>query len=759
MHPDWKNESVRLDRIIEFISSQLKTKLSDKEVLTRQEADINRSMWEESRSLQNMENISDFMQYIGMLKQNMAWAKLTAGDIVSLQKLLYSPYFGRIDFAEDGGNPDRIYIGINSLTDDDTSEILIYDWRAPICSMFYDFETGPADYLCPAGLISGEITLKRQYRIENGRLIYLFDSNIAIGDQILQEILASGAGSKMRSIVSTIQKEQNAAIRNETSRVLAIQGAAGSGKTSVALHRASYLLYRHKKHIRTENLVILSSTDILGNYISNVLPELGEDEINGITFRHILQKHMAPDEFRIQSHPEYMEQMLKITNSASYDEIRSVIRFKTSTEFIGLINRFFDYALKYLFQFEDLVFKGNIVATGKELNDLFYIDFSKMLPAARLKRMEKRIDEMIKPLKTLQQHDKERELEADDSYLSHKEARVLSHIALKNDIKPFQDQMQSMFSVSALKLYRMLFEDDRILPACLDGMKLPDPQTLGLIRRYTLENIQSDLIGFEDAGPILYLSLLLGEIAEDPSVRHLIVDEAQDYSHIQLIGLSQLFPGAGITILGDISQNVSPYASEGNLQTSARLVSPGDYKFLQLNKSYRSTYEINEFAANFLGSAQGEFFGRYGEKPEVTLLRDRDELYEALQDCIKERMESGDKTIAVITRTLSDGTELYQILRKLSKNSYPLRMMQEDNGCRIDGAMIIPSYLAKGLEFDTVLIPIMMETDYSNPDEKGLFYTALTRPLHHLSLFCPFNKLPAVLDKIDPSHYNCMDAH
>ena len=233
-------------------------------------------------------------------------------------------------------------------------KILVYDWRAPICSLFYDFETGPAFYLCPAGRISGQLTLKRQYRIEGGRLIYFFDSSLAIGDEILQEILASNAAAKLRNIVSTIQKEQNAAIRNETSRLLAIQGAAGSGKTSVAMHRASYLLYRHKKHIQSENLVIMSSTDILGDYLSDVLPELGEDEIKGVTFTSILNKYMPVGNLKSKPIPNSWANSEYLTRPMEEQFVR--IRFKSSIAFLKMLERYFQYAIEHLFLFEDIVF-------------------------------------------------------------------------------------------------------------------------------------------------------------------------------------------------------------------------------------------------------------------------------------------------------------------------------------------------------------------------------------------------------------------
>jgi len=565
MHPDWKTESLRLEKTLAFISARLKNKLAEKEYLIHQQKDINKDMWEEVRAMKDLESISDFMQYIGLLKQNISWSKQTMKDIIRLDRQLSSPYFGRIDFSQAGSNPQTIYIGINSLTDEDTMEILVHDWRAPVCSMFYDSETGPASYLCPAGRISGELTLKRQYKIEGGRLVYFFDSSLAIGDEMLREMLASNAGTKLRNIVSTIQKEQNAAIRNETSRLLAIQGAAGSGKTSVAMHRAAYLLYRHKKHIESENLVIISS---------------------------------------------------------------------------------------------------------------------------------------------------------------------------------------------ALSLYRRLFENDDAWNACTAGSDFPGKDVLSEARRYTLENIESGLLGFEDAGPVLYLSLMLGETAPDTTIRHLIVDEAQDYSPVQIKGMAHLFPSAGITILGDINQNISPYASESSLEDIARLISSDDYEFMQLNKSYRSTMEINRFASGFLKKPEGEYFGRHGEKPRLVLCGDYQGLCHALAEAMAALSERKYKTAAVITRTLADARLLYKALQKQAKNiSMPFRLMDEDFEYALEGIMVMPAYLAKGLEFDAAMIVISDERDYSYPEELGLFYTAVTRPLHDLSIFCPCPDLPPVLRRADSRHY------
>lgn len=753
MHPDWKSESEHLEKTLAFISALLKKKLAEKESLIHQQTDINRSMWEESGAVTDLESISDFMQHIGLLKQNMAWSKQTRKDIVRLERQLASPYFGRIDFAEEGSEPEKIYIGINTLTDEDTMKILVYDWRAPICSMFYDFETGPASYLCPAGRICGEITLKRQYKIEGGRLIYFFDSSLAIGDEILQEMLASNAGAKLRNIVATIQKEQNTAIRNETTRLLAIQGAAGSGKTSVAMHRASYLLYRHKKHIKAENLVIMSSTDILGDYLSDVLPELGEDEIKGVTFHAIMRKHMPMGNFRVQTHPQLLEQILKIAHTSYGRKMREVIRFKSSMTFLRVIERLAQYAMDHLFPFEDIRFKGQTLLTGDELSRLFHSDFSGMPPAARLKRMENRVNDLLKALKKKQQKQQADEIMKEDEFLSAGEARALSRAKLRQEIEPLQAQLERMFSISALSIYRRLFEDDAVWNACMAEEDNPGSAIVHAVKSYTLENMSAGLLGFEDAGPVLYLSLLLGETLPDTSVKHLIVDEAQDYSPLQFKALARLFPAAGITILGDIHQNISPYASEGNLEDMARLISPDDYEYMQLNKSYRSTEEINRFSAGLLGLTEGEYFGRHGEKPELVLCGNFAQLCKTLQEALRD-LSGKCKTVAVITRTLADAALLHQTLAKQAASlPLPFRLMNEDFEYGLEGIMVMPGYLAKGLEFDAAMVVFLNETDYTSPHEKGLLYTAVTRPLHHLSLFCAFSEPPVVFHNTDPGLY------
>lgn len=756
-HPDWESEQNRLQMVLNILKTQLKSKLNEKDYLVNQQADINQGMWEDAGYIQDLESISDFMQHINMLKQNMSWSRMTAQDIKRLDKQLASPYFGRLDFIESSSSsPDKIYIGIHTLTDDDTSEILIYDWRAPVCSMFYDYEPGPAGYKAPVGNIKGEILLKRQYRIIGGKLILMFDSSLAINDDILQEILASQTSGKMRSIVSTIQKEQNSVIRNDSTPVLAIQGAAGSGKTSVALHRASYLLYRHKKTIRTENLIILATTDVLGDYISDVLPELGEEAIKGITFTGVMKRYLKKD-IRLETHPGMLEKLLTCMDTESCSLYEASLKFKSSLAFIDHLNRYYQYALEYAFHFEAICFKGKQIISGEKLGELFYKDFSAMTPLARLKRIENRISDQIKPLKKAELDKRAQEIEEQDISLSIKEAKVLSQFEIKGDTRSTYEELQKLLSLSACDLYTRLFEDINAWNQCVAPFSTLEPQVLESIRVQTLKNLKIGFYKFEDTGAILYLSLLLGETEPDASVRHMIVDEAQDYSPTQMLALKKLFPTAGITLLGDMNQHVSPYSAQESLETTANFISPGNYEFVRLEKSYRSTIEISTFACAAASVELGAFFGRHGEKPLIHLIADQSKYSKALAEAVEKGIQSGAKTTAIITRTSEEAYQLYHSISKLMKQlPAPFRLMREEYEYALEGIMVIPSYLAKGLEFDDVYVTFGAPDDYIRAEEQGLLYTVLCRALHHLSIFCPFETLPQVLNEVDPLLFEVM---
>ena len=335
-HPHWQEETEHLAYIRDTIAALLDAKVTEIRSLTEQEAGINRDMWEEIGNFRDLEGISEFMQFIGQLKQNMAMAKFNRREVERLDRMYLSPYFARIDFGAAGETPEPCYIGISTLMDDDTAKVLVHDWRAPVSSLFYDWEPGSVEFRSPAGMVKGTMTLKRQYRLESGRLVLMFDAGLAINDDILQEILAGAAGGHMRQIVASIQKEQNRAIRFEDTRVLAVQGAAGSGKTSIAMHRAAYLLYRHRNTIKAENLVILSPNALLGEFISDVLPELGEERIEGIPFTTVAEQALPLEGWRIETATDLMESTLGRPDPMRLADLRA----KTSAAFLAEIEAY-----------------------------------------------------------------------------------------------------------------------------------------------------------------------------------------------------------------------------------------------------------------------------------------------------------------------------------------------------------------------------------------------------------------------------------
>lgn len=752
-HPDWENEQKRLNKVLAYISDLIRKKFSEKDYLVEQQSDINRSMWEDTGSIRDLESISDFMQHINLLKQNLAWSKKTSQEIVRLDKQLLNPYFARIDFKTGEDAPEKIYIGIHTLFHDESGEILIFDWRAPISSMFYDFEPGPASYLCPGGTINGELTLKRQFRISGGKIELMFDSSLAIQDNILQELLAGNTSGKMKTIVSTIQKEQNAAIRHEGTKVLAIQGMAGSGKTSVALHRASYLLYRHKKTITSENLVILSSTDVLGEYISDVLPELGEEEIKGVTYPNLFARH-SKSGLSAETQPAILESLLTI-NPGARDHRLSIIRLKSSRSFIDAIYKLYNYYLDNLVKFETIDYNNQIIATDQELNELFFKDFASMAVVQRFKRMENRIMDKLKLIKKAKTSEKAKELENEDAHISHREATALSKMAINQDTRTVNEKISQQLSIDPLDLYCELFDSDEAFDFCLGNqLKNDGKDFIEALRRETTASLRSGRIPYEDLAPFLALSLLLGAAEPDKSVKHLIIDEAQDYNSVQLFTLSRLFPAAGITLLGDINQNISLHTSTLTLEEEAKFISPDDYAFLTLDKSYRSTVEITQFASQFLSVASGEPFGRHGQLPELICSAGKDDFYSGLKKSIQLEVNEGFKTIAVITKTQKEANALYDTLKgDFESLSVPFRLMDENFEFSLEGVIVIPSYLSKGLEFDTVHVIFEDQEDYSSPDEKGLLYTVLSRALHRLSLHAPFPALPTVLNATGGQSY------
>ena len=485
-----------------------------------------------------------------------------------LSKILDIPYFGRIDFQEkkDKSLINPIYIGIHTFYDFKQKRNLIYDWRAPISSMFYDHELGEATYSSPAGEINGTILLKRQYRIRKGNMEYMIESSVTVHDDILQKELCSNADNKMRNIVTTIQREQNRIIRNENAAVLIIQGVAGSGKTSIALHRIAYLLYAQKGQISSKDILIISPNKVFANYISNVLPELGEETVPETSMEQILSE-VLDNKYKYQT---FFEQVTELLEKPTQDFIKR-IQYKATFEFISQLDKFILYIENNYFKAIDVKLTKYITIPAEFINEQFK-RFHRYPIRQRFETMTDYILEMMK--------------------LQYNQTVSTPE---KNQLKK---EIKNMFAGNNdLQTYKDFFE----------WIGKPD---LFKMRK-------NRLLEYADLAPLAYLHIALNGNNTQFYVKHLLIDEMQDYSPIQYKVIQKLYP-CRKTILGDASQSVNPYGSS-TADMIQKAFTTGE--IMKLCKSYRSTFEITSFAQKIQSNNELEPIMRHGEHPRILQFR------------------------------------------------------------------------------------------------------------------------------------------
>jgi len=765
-HPQWQEETRHLADIRAIIAQMLTDKISKVRALTEEQSDINRDMWEDTRGFNDLEGITGFMQHIDQLKQNMSDARFNREEIERLDRLFLAPYFARIDFGMDAETPEPCYIGISTLMDDDTAKVLLYDWRAPISSLFYDSEPGPVHYKSPSGTVKGNMTLKRQYRLDGGKLVLIIDSGLAIHDGILQELLAAATGGKMRQIVTSIQKEQNKAIRFEDTRVLAVQGAAGSGKTSIAMHRAAYLLYRHRSSIKAENLVILSPNAILGEYIANVLPELGEESIKGTPFTTLADWHAELNDLKLETHAEMMESTLSAPNPIR----QAGIAIKSTKGFTRHLEQFAE-SLNDKFPFYDITLNGEVLVAAKELDSLYRSDFRKMGIGRRLERIRLRVLEDLRQVERIRLKKRKQEIEEDDISLSDSEARIRGRADVRHELHQLREEVETRLKLDATDIYRRFLGEKKLsaaLLSCCDefirkgtipalqASGIPDGKALAAaIRRTTLARIADGTLPHEDLAPVLLLSLCTSLSQPDTKAKHVLVDEAQDYSAVQYAVFNRLFPHAGITLLGDINQNIRTDFAIGRLDDAAAILAPEDNLMLNLHRSYRCTLQIGRFSDAFhLSPVKTEHFGRTGDLPALLLTESDSAFIALLAEIVRNDKAAGYSSTALITRTQADAVVFQNlILRHGGLDGSAGSLVDEAYSKALEGILVIPSYLAKGLEFDHVVVIVDKAGEYAAPEELGLFHTVCSRALHRLAIVSR-NGFPEVMKDVSTDLYH-----
>ncbi|MCS8584248.1 RNA polymerase recycling motor HelD [Leuconostoc citreum] len=697
----------------------------------------------------------------------------------TLTQQIDKPYFARIDFSEsatDSGEAETIYIGLSSFSDDN-NKFLVYDWRAPVASIYYDGGIGDVTYLTPDGSQRAHVTLKRQFQIEDGVIVTLFDTEESIGDAMLMSALSGESSTKMKSIVTTIQKEQNKIIRNTAADLLFVQGAAGSGKTAAVLQRVAYLLYRYRGKLTSGQVVLFSPNQLFNDYIDNVLPELGEQNMVQMTFYQYASRRlpkMAVETLQARFEEDQTSSTIALAKG-------SLAMFDAVTAYAQHLNRK-DLKLRSLmFRGEPLISKTRIAEIYYQYNDNYKL--SQRLDATRdtlMRSLSARIgSEMRKDWVELaienlskQEYDtlvgagkvrvgddqendaasRTRQAQLGDGpkareFASEKaERQFLSRQIVTQALKPLARQIRRG---SFLNINAQFVDLLRQLPNYLDLAQFD--LTLSEWQQHVetvIDNLKNKQLSLTDTTLYLYLYDLITGKTGERDIRFLFIDEIQDYTPFQLAFLKFSFPRAKFTVLGDLNQAIFTKDNANNLSRDfAKLFDSDRVERVNLTQTYRSTQQITDFTKYILKGGQNiEAFNRSGQKPRVKLSPNEADMLHQLQQQLTEYSQQHDTT-AIITKTLADAQLLSEQLQDTS-----VTLIQSENQRLAQGTIIVPSYLAKGLEFDAVIIWHADNTRYGQDSERRLLYTVASRAMHSLTLLAE-KQVSCLLDHVPEKLY------
>lgn len=620
-------------------------------------------------------------------------------DISFYEKLKNSPYFARVDFTPNRtGRKQEIYIGLKTLQERDTYNTLVCDWRAPIASLFYDdFNSSDAYFNAPSGVMEGKLSLKRQYKFQNGELKGFVNSDIKIDDDILRDVLGENTHEHLRVIVNSIQREQNKAIRYSDNKNLIVYGPAGSGKTSVGFHRIAYLLYRNRKELISSEIVMFSNNDIFSSYVADIIPELGEMPINYSSFYNIFKAELS--EYSVL---DYYDLANSLINGDNLRKKNAVLKY--DEKFIDFLKV---HAENYLPEFKEVTLYDETIISKDDILDR-YVSDSENAPSARAERLVSFVNGVI-----------------DEYFLEHRE-EIYETIDLESSIDE-----------DTAKLYKMKRRElkhnvGRTLRECV----LADPVKIYLnilenyantvgssddILKFTKENLEKRILDFPDALGVVFTKCVMGESAVLNGVKHILIDEAQDLSLLQHRIILTMFPRAKYTLLLDTNQAINPEINSVSVEKLASLYNANS---LYLNRSYRSTEEINTLALSLLPKEKNyDIFTRNGE--EVQYKKGESEFLKTLKE-YNEKSSS----VAIITKTIEDAQELH---KKLVKELPAIRLCDNKSCVLSEAPIIMPLVLTKGLEFDSVIV-FNKENAFNGDSNKPYLYMAVTRALHRLTI-------------------------
>jgi len=690
-------EEERLEYSKEIIKDEILNYISKRKEFSQYILDYRKNMLDEYRD--DEDKVAEYFDHERFVKEEAF--KVIDRRLKELLILENSPYFGRVDFIEeDSEDKETIYVGRFGMTPEGSFEPLVVDWRAPVAALFYSGKLGKTIYRAPMGEIEADVKLKRQFIIKRGKLTGMFDSAVEVKDDILKMVLSENSSKKLKDIIMTIQEEQDNIIRQPRTKTVVVNGVAGSGKTTIALHRVAYLLYNYRDVLQ-DKVLILGPNSIFMEYISMVLPSLGEVGVKQRTFKDYALEILNLDDNDFMSFKDYMEKIMQQDENF----IKEIV-YKSSPEYIKeLDNKLYELDKDY-FKIQDVYLLDKLVIDAKEIQDLFKVHYINM-PLFRRSRKIRRIifskikdirDEMIREV---QRHYKK----------------------LLDSMTPEQlNTNGSQIDFMRRNKIRDIVRASLDTKAALSWINNPS-----IIEIYNEINGGKKLI-YDDLAPLLYMSIKLKGNLIKEDIRHVVIDEAQDYSSLQFMVIKELTKCSSMTIVGDVNQRLVPYEGKLAMTELKEIYKDLDVEDFFLEKSYRSTREIMEFANGYLEEKKVVPLVRQGDKVEVVAFSNNSELEELVKKKLQEYKEKDYESIALIAKDMKTIEAIGGQLRK----NFNIKVMEDEYQIFSGGTVMMPSYYAKGLEFDAVIILEDSSADASNDD--NIKYVMSTRALHNLTV-------------------------
>lgn len=680
-------------------------------------------------------------------------------EIENYEEALKNPYFGRVDFNEKFGVEEKIYIGKKGITSTVDGEEIVVDWRAPVADLYYSGTGGEAYYKAPMGIVEGELNLKRKFLFNDDNLDKVFDESTneiiingeegsELVDEFLKINLEESRGKKLKEVVATIQREQNDIIRWPKNLPIIVQGSAGSGKTTIALHRLAYLLYRYRESMEGKDILVLAPNKLFLDYISDILPTLGSNDVKQTTFQELVMKTLKL-KGKIKTKDDKIKELIEVEDKREKEFIVNVSRFKGNLIFKTIIDRYIALLESSSLEIDDILISDYVLFSKREIMRLYLKDLQSY-PINKRKDEIKRylslkLKERIESL--IIQIDREWDIkirevkrELDDSELRrHKLIDIYNERDnlkeyIKHDAKKVMNEyFKNWRGITCSDIYINLFKDNQVFEIAT-GNRIP-VELAEYMKSEAISNQEKGIIDEDDLPALIYIYMLLEGIDEKSKYKHIVVDEAQDYSPFQIYLINSLSMGNSLTLVGDLAQGIYHYKGIKTWEDITDGVFKGKATFITLSQSYRSTVEIIEFAnsvlnAQGLGLKSAKPVLRHGEKPEVIKSASRRASVQMIEKIIKNLNSKGKHSIAIITKTYSEGKILERELKKHTDLDFTLIKGNEKESPNTD-IIIIPAYLTKGLEFDGTIIYNPTEKNYpDNILNQRLLYVALTRALH-----------------------------